>query len=397
MNLKGFFNKLCGTKWGDFAVNFAVVLVFTLSLSWLLDYDPYSLIEGSTDFNSGDYYDRLYHENTTLPIDGNIVIVATDRIPNEELPEVLRLVAGYGAQAIGLDLVFRNESSITDELIEVVDSLPQIVLPVELEYDSESGLLSRGEASLLNVYCEGKREATVTFPPRATVSFQRENFLRAPLGGERDTVESFALALARMKNPALTVAAGKETEAINFNISEIEVIAYEELLDPELRKTVAGLIDGRIVLLGDVENRQDLHPTAVDENMPGVKVHGAAITTLLNERPIVPLGRVWNVLFMVICVAVVTLADSYFADKDDFRKGLAFMGIKGLFLILLLVGGYALYIHYGIRSDFTYSLTLFMFSMVIADLWFGLRNYIQGLKESKLEESKNNKDYPTQK
>lgn len=389
MRLKELFQKFKGSRAGDFLLNFAVVLFFTLSLSWLLDYDPYSLIEGSGDFNSGDYYDRIYHENTTLPVDRDIIIVATDRIPNDKLPEVLRRVSGYGARAIGLDLVFRNESSISDELIDVIDSLPQIVMPVELEYDSESGSFARGEPSLLNEYVDGKPEATVTFPPRPIVSFQRENFLRVHLA-DNDSIESFALVLARMKKPDLEISPGAETEAINFNISEFEVISYDELYDPDLQSSIAALIDGRIVLLGDVENKYDLHPTAVDDNMAGVKVQGAAIATLLSERPIRPLSRLWNILFMIVCVAVVTIMDSYFSDKDDFRKGLTFLVVKGFFLFLMLFGGYALYIHLGIRSDFTYSLTLFMFSMVIADLWFGLRNYLTELKARKLEKQNNN-------
>lgn len=86
---------------------------------------------------------------------------------------------------------------------------------------------------------------------------------------------------------------------------------------------------------------------------------------------------------MILCVGVVTWADAYYSDKDDFRKGLGFLGIKGAMLLLMLVGGYALYIYHGVRSDFTYSLTLFMFSMVIADLWFGFRDFMCDRKQKK--------------
>lgn len=382
MGIRKLIEKLQSSRAGDFAINFALVIVFTLSLSWLLDYDPYSLIEGTTDFNSGDYYDRLYHENSTLPMDRDMVIVASDKIPNERLADVLRTIDGYGAKAIGFDLIFRNESSLTDELIDVIDSLPQIVMPIELDYNNETGTVSRGEPSLIDDYLDGKREATVSFPPRGVMSFQRDVYLTViPEDGE--SIESLALALAKMKRPELKGEG--ETEAINFNISDVEVIGYEELMDPDLKETVASLIKDKIVLVGDVENKYDVHPTAVDENMPGIKVHAAAIATLINDKPVKPLGRVWSVLFMIVCVAVVTAADSYFSDKDDFRKGLAFLGIKGFFLALMLVGGYILYVRCGIRSDFTYSITLFMFSMVIADLWFGFRNYLADRRERKNE------------
>ncbi len=386
MSIKDIIERVQSNKLGDFLINLTLVTIFTLSLSWLLDYDPYSLFEVSTDYNSGDYYDRLYHDNTTLPIDRDIVIVASDRIPNDSLPDVLRRIAHYGAKAIGFDLIFKNESSLNDELIDVIDSLPQIVMPVELIYDDISSGITRGEPSLLDEYLDNPKEATVTFPLRPTMSFQRDMYLKVRVG-DKDTIESFPLTLAKMKDPDLKLGKTGETEAINFNVSDFEIIGYEEFIDPDLNSVIASLINGKIVLIGDVANKYDVHPTPVDENMPGIVVHAASISTLLNNRPIRPLGRIWNLIFIIICVAIVTAADSYYSDKDDFRKGLGFLVIKGVLLAVMLVGGYLLYVHLGIRSDFTYSITLFMFSMMIADLWFGLRNYLAERKTMKSDKS----------
>lgn len=381
MALKESLRKFQSNRWGDFVINFVVVITFTLALSWLLDFDPYSLFEGSSDFNSGDYYDRVYHHNHSLPVDNDIVIVPSDNIPNDQLADVLRRIAGFGAKAIGFDLFFQNESSITDELIDVIDSLPQIVMPISLVYDKESGDIYYGEASLLDEYLDGKVFATITFPPRSIMSYQRETFIRVPVAGA-DSIESFAFVLAKMKNPDLVMPKDRNIEDINFNISEVDTIGYNELYDYELERSIKSRINGNIVLVGDIYNSYDVHPTAVNDEMPGVKVHAAAIATFLNNRPPKPLGRVWTIIFIVVCIAVVTIADAYFSDKDDFRKGIAFLGIKGVFLVLMLVGGYALYIYCGVRSDFTYSITLFLFSMMIADLWFGFRNYLADRKQN---------------
>ncbi len=299
---------------------------------------------------------------------------------------MLRQIARYGAKAIGFDLIFKNESSLSDELIDVIDSLPQIIMPVELIYDDASTGLTRGEPSLLDEYLDNPKEATVTFPLRPTMSFQRDMYLKVPVG-DNDTIESFPLRLAKMKNPDIKLGKTGEMEAINFNVSDFEIIGYEEFIDPDLTSVIASLINGNIVLIGDVANKYDVHPTPVDENMPGILVHAASISTLLNNRPIRPLGRIWNLIFIIICVAIVTAADSYYSDKDDFRKGLGFLVIKGVMLAIMLIGGYLLYVHCGIRSDFTYSITLFMFSMMIADLWFGLRNYLAERKTMKSDKS----------
>lgn len=381
MRLKEALKKFLSSRLGDFVINFTVVITFTLALSWLLDYDPYSLFEGSSDFNSGDYYDRVYHHNHTLPMDTNITIVHADNIPNDQLADVLRRIAGFGAKAIGFDLIFRNESSITDELIDVIDSLPQIVMPISLTYDKESGKICYDEHSLLDEYVDGKIYATITFPSRSIMSYQRETYIKVPVDG--DSIESFAYVLAKMMKPDLVVPKDRNIEKINFNITEVDTTWYKELYDPDVEENVKRRILGKIVLVGEIYNRYDIHPTVVDYEMPGIKVHAAAITTLLSNRPLKPLGRAWTIIFIVVCVAVVTIADAYFADKDDFRKGIAFLGIKGFFLVLMLVGGYALYIYCGIRSEFTYSITLFLFSMMIADLWFGFRNYLADRKQNK--------------
>ncbi len=381
MSFKNLIQLIQSNRWGDFLINLILIVFFTLSLSWLLNYDPYSLFEVSTDYNSGDYYDRLYHANTTLPMDQDVVIIAADNIPNDSLPNVLRRIASYGAKAIGFDIMFRNESNLSDELIDVVDSLPQIVMPIVLDYHSDSKSITRGEPSLLDEYTTDKIEADVTFPVKPVMAFQRYMALRTVLENN-DTIESFPIVLAKMKNPALKINPDKATEAINFNISQYQSISYEEFIDPDRQHGIASEINGKIVLVGDVANKYDTHPTPINETMPGILLHAASISTLLKDRPIKPLGRIWNIIFILFSVAIVTLADSYFQNKDDFRKGLTFLGIKGFFLVVMLIGGYMLYVHLGIRSDFSYAITLFLFSMMIADLWFGFRQYLANKKKT---------------
>ena len=381
MSVKDIVGRILSNKWGRFLANFSMIIIFTLSFSWLLKYNPYSLFEVSTDYNSGDYYDHIYHVNTTLPIDSDVVIVASDNIPNDELAHVLRCIGDYGAAAIGFDLIFKNESSITDELIDVVDSLPQIVMPVELAYDDEAECITRGTPSLLDDYLDNKVNATVSFPVRRVMAFQRDMYLSVGLA-DGDSIESLPLVLAKMKNPDLKLEPGKTTEAINYNVSDYEIINYDEFTDPDLKDNIASLIDGKIVLVGDVSNKLDVHPTPVNDKMPGILVHAASISTLLNDRSVEPLGNVWNLLFIIICVAIVTLADGYYSDKDDFNKGLTFLAIKGSLFVLMLAGGYFLYIYFDIRSDFTYAITLFMFSMLIADLWFGLHKFMTRRKQN---------------
>ena len=130
-------------SWPAVAVDVVFITMLTFGFLWLLEYDPYSILEPTGDFSSGDYYDRLYHRNVDLPVDTNVVIVATDDISAAGMPDALRLVASFEPAAIGLDLIFRTQGSVTDDLLDVIDSIPIIVLPVELAYDDATDRLSR--------------------------------------------------------------------------------------------------------------------------------------------------------------------------------------------------------------------------------------------------------------
>ncbi len=361
--------------WPTVAIDVAIITVCTFSLLGLMNLDPYSILEPDGDFSSGDYYDRIYHRNVDLPVDTNIVVVATDNLKASEITETLRLVASFKPAAIGLDLIFRTQGSLSDDLIDIIDSIPNIVLPVELEYDNNSGTIHRGPQSLIDFELPDKHYASISFPPQERHATLRSFCINTELAAG-DSIESFAVALSRLKNPELQVP-GTPTLMINFNISTPECLSMTELINHDNHDIVRHLIEGKVVLLGDINNIYDELETSISDHMPGIMVHAAATATLLSEKHVKELSPTWMLIISFIFIVAAATISAKFDENADLTKNFALLGLKLLFIIVILVGGYWLYTHFAYRADFTGSIALLFFSMVVCDFWFPFKHFIK--------------------
>ena len=321
-------------SWPAVAVDVVFITMLTFGFLWLLEYDPYSILEPTGDFSSGDYYDRLYHRNVDLPVDTNVVIVATDDISAAGMPDALRLVASFEPAAIGLDLIFRTQGSVTDDLLDVIDSIPIIVLPVELAYDDATDRLYRGHPSLVDSELPDKPYATVSFPPLALHSTLREFYITARL------------------------TAG-------------------DLAEPDKRDIVSFLLKDKIVLMGDADSPYDHISTSISDRMPGIEVHAAAIATLLQQQPVRQLHRGWLLFISILFITATAVICAKFDEDADLTKNFSLLGLKFFFIAVILVGGYWLYVHYALRADFSKSIALVFFSMMVCDFWFPIKHYFK--------------------
>lgn len=362
-------------SWPAVAVDVVFITMLTFGFLWLLEYDPYSILEPTGDFSSGDYYDRLYHRNVDLPVDTNVVIVATDDISAAGMPDALRLVASFEPAAIGLDLIFRTQGSVTDDLLDVIDSIPIIVLPVELAYDDATDRLYRGHPSLVDSELPDKPYATVSFPPLAPHSTLREFYITARLA-DGDSIESMASALCRLKNPALSIPR-EDTQMINFNLTTPERLAIADLADPDKRDIVSFLLKDKIVLMGDADSPYDHISTSISDRMPGIEVHAAAIATLLQQQPVRQLHRGWLLFISILFITATAVICAKFDEDADLTKNFSLLGLKFFFIAVILVGGYWLYVHYALRADFSKSIALVFFSMMVCDFWFPIKHYLK--------------------
>ncbi len=347
------------------------ILLLTGILAWTMNYDPFKIIERTTDFNSSDFYDHVEYQNNIPPISRNVVIVASDDlISRKDIGNLLLRIGELEPAAIGLDIIMVGEKEPEGEILitEAIASNPHIVFPVDIDKDYN---LDTTTYSFFFEMFPDYTKGVASFPRRSRRGVERyfsPEFSTAD--GER--VASFALALSRMKDFETAerfMETADTTNRINFNLAEPLILFPHTVC----RENIEYFQD-KIVLIGDLHNPGDSHPTAVDESMPGVKLQAAAIETILSGIRIREIPEWVVIILTFIFVIGVTLLYSFFVERP--WQPLAIIGVKIILLIIVLFGGYWLYTHYLISVDFTYTIAMLGFSLLICDIWFAVTRWL---------------------
>lgn len=360
-----------GRKQWIHAVDIAGVLIMTWLLAWMMKFDPFSIIEHSTDFNSTDFYDRVAYENSERPTSTNVVIVAVDSLESRgEVGDLLLRLGRLAPAAIGLDVMMVGEKDPEGEMtvLEAMDAYPGIVLPVEVD---ECGAVDSASYSFYYDTFPDYSKGVVTFISIGNNGLERFFITEFELA-DGTRLPSMGLALARAKDEEATRRFMKDAgvrERVNFNIAEPEI-----LYPSDIRADNEILIKDKIVLVGDIANATDMHNTSINGRLPGIMLHAAAAETILTGRRIAQMPD-WVVMLVAFAfVGLVTVLYSFYLDRP--WHALAIMAVKLLLLALILFGGYWLYSYYSVTVDFTYTIAVLGFSLLLCDLWFSLSRWL---------------------
>ena len=179
------------------------------------------------------------------------------------------------------------------------------------------------------------------------------------------TLPSFSLALARIADPdaaAELEQRGNKLEVINYHSRRFRCYEPSELIDH------AEELAGRVVLLGALHEKGDLHPTPVNSMMAGIFIHANSLATVLDRAYMTSTPRWLQWLFgFLLCYLVV------------FTHLSLTVRIKGLVLRILQVGllyatvqiGYYMFLIHNVVMDFSYALLMLTFGIFACDIWNG--------------------------
>lgn len=362
-------------KWGRkqwiHTVDIAGVLIMTWLLAWMMQFDPFRIIEHSTDFNSTDFYDRVAYENNERMTSTNVVVVAVDSLESRgEVGELLLRLGQLRPAAIGLDVMMVGEKDPQGEtvVLEAMDAYPGIVLPVEVD---ESGMVDSTSYSFYFNAFPDYTKGVVTFISLGNNGLERFFITEFELA-DGTRLPSMGLALAKAKDEEATRRFMKYAgtrERVNFNIAEPTILYPSDITTDN-----GLLIKDKIVLVGDISNPTDMHNTSINGRLPGIMLHAAATETILTGNRIAQMPDWIVVLVAFTFVGLVTVLYSFYLDRP--WHPLAIMAVKLVLLVLILFGGYWLYSHYSVTVDFTYTVAVLGFSLLLCDLWFSLSRWL---------------------
>ena len=315
------------------------------------------------DFTISDFYNIVADGRDLAHLDDNIVIVNLDNSDRAEIAGLLNMISLCGPKAVGLDVTFEDRREGDSLLLEALAMTPALVQPLNLLPVQGSDSFALGGYSYF--YRPGDDGfASSALPSKYANSTIREFRTVFPTR-DAGSLPSFSLALARIADPdaaAELEQRGNKLEIINYHSRRFRCYEPSELLDH------AEELAGRVVLLGALHEKGDLHPTPVNSMMAGIFIHANSLATVLDRAYMTSTPRWLQWLFgFLLCYLVV------------FTHLSLTVRIKGLVLRILQVGllyatvqiGYYMFLIHNVVMDFSYALLMLTFGIFACDIWNG--------------------------
>ncbi|MDE5997425.1 MAG: CHASE2 domain-containing protein [Muribaculaceae bacterium] len=348
-----------------------VITVMTLLCSHIVVYDLMSVsffspMEKASDFRFSDFYTIVADDRAVADLDEDIVIVPLDGYTRKDMARVINDIDFCDPAAVGLDIAFAHPSNPDDDpLAEALAECRNLVMPFRV-VPGEDGLHAthlsyydsivspQGGFAAVNIQGDAQARSTV----REFTSYF--DTLDGP-------VPSFAAALAAILQPKsvedLKVNPGKE-DFIRFASKRFDIIDPEEITDnPDL-------IEGKIVLLGKMNNAGDMHVTPLDNFTPGLLIHAHTAATILSGNFIRELTTTESyVIAAIICFFLVWL-NLWLWDSP--AGPLVVRIVQAVVLYLMIMGGTMAYIHFDIDLNFAFAILATSLGVAACDIYIGL-------------------------
>lgn len=336
-------------------VKAVVISVFTLLFSHVALYDLtsvsfFSPMEKAADFRFSDFYTLVADRGAVASYEKDIAIVPLDGCNRREMAKALSDIDFCGPAAVGLDIFFGSLPGETDDpLAEALADCDNLVMPVMVEADS-AGIRTKHLSCYDDMVHPSGGYAAVNIQgneeERDCVREFRKEFPTAD-----GTVRSLAAALVSIGFPEefeKLDCRKFDSEAIAYPAREFEIINPDEILDNR------DLIEGRIVLVGKMQDRADMHITPLHNYTPGLMIHAYIASTILDGDYTRQLTEWENVLLAaLLCYLVVWI------NLHLMRSVMGPLLVRSLqmgLLYFMILTGTLVYIHFHVDLNFSYSI-----------------------------------------
>ena len=378
------------------SVKGVVITVFTLLFSHVALYDLtsvsfFSPMEKAADFRFSDFYTMIADKGAVASYEKDIVIVPVDGCDRSQMARAISDIDFCSPAAVGLDIFFAPlRGADHDPLAEALGECDNLVMPVMVKADStglrtahlscyDSEVEPSGGYAAVNIQGhEDERDCVREFRCRFETSDGKVESLAAALVGI-GFPESYARLDARRS----------ESEAIAYASKEFEVLTPDEILDNH------DLIEGRIVLVGKLQDRADMHVTPLHNYTPGLMIHAYTAATILDEAYTRQLKKWENiVLAAILCYLVVWI------NLHLMKSVMGPIFVRTLqigLLYFLILTGTLVYMHFHVDLNFSYSILTVSLGVAACEVYgavfheYGLIDYIT-TKLKKRKQTKHEED-----
>lgn len=332
-----------------------VITVFTLLFSHVAIYDLtsvsfFSPMEKASDFRFSDFYTLVANRGAVAEYEKDIVIVPVDGCDRHQMAQAISDIDFCGPAAVGFDIFFAPlRNSDEDPLAEALEECDNLVMPIMVEADStglhishiscyDAEVVPSGGFAAVNIQGnEGDRDNVREF---------RKGFETA-----EGKVESLASAVVSIGYPeaANTLdSRSNESEFISYASREFEVVYPDDILSNQ------DLIEGRIVFVGKLQDKADMHMTPLHNFTPGLMIHAYIAATILSGDYTRQLSQWEGILLGALLCFLIVWINLHL--MQSVMGPLLVRGLQIGLLYFMVVSGTLAYVYLNVDLNFSFSL-----------------------------------------
>lgn len=359
----------------------AIVILCTFAFSWLINsgfFNPYNFSgeEKSKDFELSDLYASVGNHSAVHKLSKDIVVVSSDRCSRKQIAAIIESADLMGAKVIGLDHYFDAKQDGDDRLISAIEECDNVVLPIIVQRKLENGIFEIKDSSYFYNIIDNRKMGVINLAGNSPRSVIRE--FSPSFKTNNETLDNFASAVVKYYAPDKykhLLERGRELERIHYHATRYNIIQWDKIITTDSVPTpildLENDFEGRIVLIGHINNDNDIHLTSINDDTPGILIHAAAINTILNNNYIKTSSTFLNyfIAFFVssLCVLIMSYAKKHLNNTGNF-----IIRITQLTLLLLMFAiGTIIYLSYDTYLDFSLSLLMIGLSVLFFDIIYG--------------------------
>ena len=317
-------------------------LAFPVSL--LLVLNPF---ERSADFALSDFYTRAAMRKAEPTISKEVVIVGVDGLSRKETADVVAFVDYFKPKVVALDVFMEYPSESDSSVVSVLNECSTLMLPEDLNNTEHGPVYSNVKPAYWGY---------------ANLEATQHGAVVRRFCIEKDGKQALA---------AIAAVRGMTSDSIGngglivFQGHEFDVVTPEELAK------LGASLEGKIVLVGNLSDISDRHPTPIGE-MAGVLIHANIIQTIIDGSAPKEAGRAWC-LILAFCISLLLMwAHVRVSHISGEIANLALRISQLVMLYLIYLAGSLLFIKFGLYVDFALTILLVAAASVAFDVFYGV-------------------------
>ena len=273
----------------EWTVDIIGIGLLTILFSWIIVRTNFTgeLFKSAAEIDTPELIDiyTISANNANLKSQSDVVLMPIDGCSRHDLTTILQELHTLPVAAIGVDVTFPYPDSEDSTLLKAIKADKRIVMASRIGGSYfEEDLTDQGVVfGSIQLNAKSRYDIVRTFTPTIIEA--------------EDTLPTFESQLAQLIRPQASASfSPNKPSYIAYSRVLFDTIPAQTLLDEDFnRDNITERVEGKIVLLGDLELINDTYRTPLQADMPGVVIHAYILDTILRDRIIklLPLYASW--------------------------------------------------------------------------------------------------------